>query len=104
MALVQKIDISSSTIFRTLLILIGFWFVYLIWDVLLMLFAAVVVASAIEPVADYLQRYKVPRALSVVLVYVVALIGIFGMLSLLIDPLTEQLRQLAQAIPSLVAS
>jgi predicted PurR-regulated permease PerM len=99
----QKIDISSSTIFRTLLILIGFWFLYLIWDVLLMLFAATVVASAIEPVANYLQRYKVPRALSVVIVYMAVLAVAGILLTLLIDPLTEQLRQLAQAIPTLLA-
>jgi predicted PurR-regulated permease PerM len=102
MAISQKIDISSSTIFRTLLILLGFWFLYLIWDVLLMLFAAVVVASAIEPLADYGQRYKVPRAVSVVVVYVAALLVVFGLVSLLIEPLTEQLRQLAQAIPGII--
>jgi len=100
----QKIDISSSTIFRTLLIVISFWFLYLIWDVLVMLFAAIVVASAIEPIANYLQRYKVPRALSVIIVYVAALILFGSLLTLLVDPLTEQLRQLAQAIPGLVSS
>lgn len=103
MPILQKIDISSSTIFRTVLILLGFWFLYLIWDVLLILFAAVVVASAIEPIADYLQRYRVPRAASVVVVYLAALLVLLGMVSLMIDPLTQQIRQLAQALPGIVA-
>jgi predicted PurR-regulated permease PerM len=103
MPILQKIDISSSTIFRTILILLGVWFLYLIWDVLLMLFAAVVVASAIEPIADYLQRYRVPRAASVVMVYLTALLILFGMVTLMIDPLTQQIRQLTLALPGIVA-
>lgn len=103
MRLRQKIDISSSTIFRVILILIGFWLVYLIWDVLLMLFAAGVVAAAIEPVADWGQRYRAPRAVSVAAVYAAVLLVLFGVVTLMIDPLSHQLRQLAQAIPGLVA-
>lgn len=103
MLLRQKIDISSSTIFRVILILIGFWLVYLIWDVLLMLFAAGVVAAAIEPLADWGQRYRAPRAVSVAVVYAAVLLVLFGVATLMIDPLSHQLRQLAQAIPGLVA-
>lgn len=102
MTLSQKIDISSSTIFRAVLILIGFWLLYLILDVLLMLFAAVIVASAIEPIANYFEGHRIPRAVSVVVVYVAVLLILFGIAGLMIDPLTQQIRQLALAMPAIV--
>ncbi|MFH1354028.1 MAG: AI-2E family transporter [bacterium] len=97
-----KIDISTGTIFRAVLILISFWFLYVIFDFLLMLFASVVVASAIRPVADRLERYRVPRALSVVLVYIVVLVLLSVVVSLIVPPLAEQVTQLAHALPALV--
>lgn len=97
----EKLDISSGAIFRVILIAIGFWFLYVILDLLVMLFAAVVVASAIQPVADWLQRYRVPRAGSVLLVYAVALVVFSIVVTLMIPPLTDQVVQLAHALPQL---
>lgn len=102
MANVQKIDISSSTIFRTILILVAFWFLYIIRDLLVVLIGAIIVAAAIEPVANRLQRYRMPRAVSVILVYV-AFLGLLGIAVTLIFPiLAEQTLQLAQAVPAMI--
>ena len=98
----QKIDITSSTIFRVILIAIGFWFLYVVVDLLVMLFAAVVIASAIKPVGNWLQAYRVPRALSVLLVYALVLIVFSGVVTLMIPPLTAQLTQFAHALPQLL--
>lgn len=98
----EKINITTSTIFRAVLILVSFWFLYVILDFLLMLFASVVVASAIKPVADSLERYRIPRALSAVFVYVLVLALLSVVVSLIIPPLMEQITQLAQALPALM--
>lgn len=98
----QKIDITSSTVFRIILVLIVFWFLYIIRDILLMLLAAFVVASAVEPVANWLQRYKVPRALTVIFVYLIILAVLSSVVTLMIPPLTEQVVQLAQTLPQVV--
>ena len=99
---VTRIDISSGTIFRIILIAVGFWFLYVIIDLLVMLFAAVVLASAIGPVANILQRYRIPRSVSVLLVYLVVLSVFSGVVTLMIPPLTEQMTQLAHALPQLL--
>lgn|SRR3989344_4045386 len=99
---ILKIEITPGTIFRVVLILIGGWFLYLIGDLLIMLFAAVVVASAIRPVADFLQPYRVPRAVAVLLVYGVALLVVAGVVTLMIPPLTEQTAQLLAALPQVL--
>lgn len=103
MATWQKIDVSSSTILRTILILLGFWFLYLIRDILLILFAAVVLAWAIEPLAAWLSRWKIPRGATVLLVYVVGLAVLSGVVSLLVPPLASQLKGVALQLPDIVA-
>lgn len=98
----QKIDISSSTIFRTILILLAFWFLYLIRDILVILLGAVVVAAAIEPLANRLQRYRLPRAVSVVSVYVAILAILALVITLIVPILAQQITQLVQAMPHLL--
>jgi predicted PurR-regulated permease PerM len=67
-----------------------------------MLFAAIVISAAVEPVANFLQRYRLPRTLSVTLVYIVLLLFLVGTATLLVEPLTDQITQLAMAAPHLV--
>ena len=98
----QKIDISTSTIFRTVMVLLGFWLIYAAFNIVVMLFAAFIVASVVEPVANYLERYKIPRAISVVLFYIVMLLVLAGVLSLMVDPLTRQVRQVAAQLPGTI--
>lgn len=97
-----KIDISSGTIFRIILIILGFWFLYVIRDVLLMLFAATVIAAVMEPVADRLQTYGLPRGISVLLIYALILALVVVIVTLMIPPLAEQVRQLAHVLPQVV--
>src|SRR3989344_1507144 len=104
MAVVQKIDISSSTIFRTILILLSFWFLYLIRDVLLILIGAIVIASAIEPLAARLQKYRLPRIVSVLAVYIVLLAIIATAVTLVVPIVGEQTAQFAQALPHVIQS
>lgn len=98
----QTVNISSGTIIRILVILLMVWFLYFIRDILLILFSAIIIASAVEPVANWLQRYKVPRAISVAGTYLVVL-GVLSLtVTLMVPPLTEQVVQLAQALPQVV--
>lgn len=99
---IQKIDISSSTIFRTILILLAFWFLYLIRDILVILLGAIVVAAAIEPLANRLQRYRLPRAVSVIAVYVAVLAVLALVITLVFPIIFQQVSQLYQALPHLL--
>lgn len=104
MKAVTRIDITARTIIRFLVILVGFWIVYLIRDVLLMLFAAAVIAAAIEPLAGWCEKRRIPRALTVIGVYVILLLLLSLVVSLMIPPLTEQITHLANAVPEVLAA
>lgn len=98
----RTIEISSGTILRTIFILLLLWFLYLVRDIILLLFIAIIIVAAIDPIVDRLQRKKIPRALSVVALYIL-LLSLFGfVVSLLVPPLTAEIEGLSQSFPQLI--
>ncbi len=95
----QSINISSSTIFRAIIILVGLIFLYLIRDILLIVLIAIVVASALNGPVSWLQRHRVPRLLGVIFIYLLFSLLIGLVVSLVFPPLAEQVKQLASHFP-----
>lgn len=95
-----KINIDSNTIFRIILILIGIWFLYYIRDVLVIIFIAFVLVSAITPLVDFLERFRLPRSLVTLAIYLALGAGFFYLISLLIPAVAEQIRLLANNLPT----
>lgn len=95
----QKIDISTSTLFRFLLIIIGFVFLYLIRDILLTVFIAFIIAAAIDGPVDWMAKHRIKRPLGTAIVYVLIL-GLFALfLFVVVPPLSGQLGVLASNLP-----
>jgi predicted PurR-regulated permease PerM len=63
------INISSSTIVKSLMFILLVVGLYFFWDLVLVILAAVVIASAMEPITRSLVRIKIPRILAVVMIY-----------------------------------
>jgi predicted PurR-regulated permease PerM len=95
----KKIEISTGIIFRTILILLCLWFIYLVRDVLILLIISVIIVAAIEPAVDYLQKKKIPRSLSVLMIYILLFTLIGGGFSLLIPPIISQFQDFSQNYP-----
>jgi len=98
----QIIDISTSTILRFILIILGIFFLYLIRDILLMLFVAVVIAAAIDGPVDWLERHKVRRFFGTAILYIFLFLLVAFFLYLVLPPLAGQLKILANNLPDLL--
>jgi len=96
----QIISITTSTIIRTLMIIGVVALAYFLRDLIVVLLASVVIASAAEPFTRSLMRWRLPRLLAVVLIYVVAIFGISASLYFFIPPLFIELSNLASTLPS----
>ena len=92
----MTISISTSTIIKLVLVLLALFFLWLIRDILAILFVAIILAALIDPLADWFERHKIPRALSVILIYVVLIALVSLILILLIPPIVEEFGQLAE--------
>ena len=95
----QKIDISTSTIFRFILIILGFVFLYLVRDILLTVFIAFIVAAAVDEPVDWLAKRKIPRPLGTALIYLLVFSLFVLFLYVVIPPLSGQLETLISNLP-----
>src|SRR5438105_12699482 len=90
----QTINISTITLLKVVFIGLLFWFLWQVRDVLLIFLISIIVSSAMDPVADTLAKWRIPRSLSVLFVYAIFL-GLIGLIGALIVPsLTEQYNQI----------
>ncbi|MBD1996012.1 AI-2E family transporter [Leptolyngbya sp. FACHB-541] len=95
----QRISISLSSvllIFGIIPLLIVLW---QLRSLIVLLMISVVLAAAIAPVVDWAERWRIPRWLTVVLVYLALIGGLTGV-SLLIGPTVfTQIEQLIRQLP-----
>ncbi|WP_286146593.1 AI-2E family transporter [Arthrospira platensis] len=104
---VEKQILSPSTVAMTLGTWIGFTAfliaIYILWRIkqaLLMIFAAVVLATALNRLTRQFQRLKLPRSLAVFLSISLFFLGITIGFLLVVPPLINQLEQLAKQVPA----
>ncbi|HYC79995.1 MAG TPA: AI-2E family transporter [Candidatus Binatia bacterium] len=94
---IQTVNVSTITIIKVVLVSLLLWFLFSVRDILLLLIISIIISSAIDPLADYLARKRVPRAISVLIVFILFL-SIFGMvIALLIPPIIEQFNSISQS-------
>jgi len=95
----QTINISTSTILRIVVVLLALAFLYIIRDILIVVFVAVIIAAAINGPVNWLQRHRVPRILGVTFIYLFILLLLALVVTLIFPPLAEQIKQLAVSFP-----
>jgi len=86
----KTINISTITILKVLGILLLAWVLWLTREILLIFLIAVIVSSAIDPVVEFLHKRKIPRALGVLMVYLVIVGIIVAAGFLFVPPLMQQ--------------
>lgn len=94
-----SISISTATIFKTLLIFILLYFLYLVRDILIILFISLIFASAVDPWVDWLQKKKIPRSISVFFIYFILFSFIALTVYLIIPPIVQQIGELTNNLP-----
>ena len=83
-----------------LLVAVSFLLLYRFRMVVLIVFAGVVVSMAMAPSVDWLQRHRLPRAVSVIVIYLILLVLLIAFVVLLVPPIVEQLSATVPKIES----
>ena len=92
-----SVSISTSAILKVLAVILLVWFLIAIKQIVLLLLISVIIASAIAPLADFLQKHRIPRGLSVLVVYAF-FIGILVLVGVLMAPaISDQFQQISQS-------
>ncbi len=97
----QTISISTGTFVKAGLIIIGLWFLWFIREIVAIFVAAIMLASLIDPFADWFTRKRIPRGLAVLIVYTI-LISVMSLIFVLLIPVVAE--QSVQMISNLSLS
>lgn len=75
----NSISISNGTIIRFFLIFIGFFLIWYLRDLMLIILTSIVLASFVESVVPYFKKIKLGRAFGVVILYALSLLFLAGL-------------------------
>ena len=96
------VTISSATFLKIILLLLVIVFFWIVRDVMFLLLVSIVLAAAFDPWVDWFQKKKIPRAFSILGIYLM-LLGVVSLAISLIVPLVmEQLNELIKNLPHII--
>jgi len=98
----KKVEISYKTIVFTFLLIILFWFLYVVRDVIVEFFVALLIMTILNPLVTKLSKRKIPRGVSILMVYLF-LFGCVGFtIAAVIPPLIEQSSSFINNLPRFI--
>ena len=96
----QPVYLTSGTILRAILFILLFVFVYIVRDIVIVLLTAVVIASAIDPGVRWFERRRIPRVISVILVYLLTFMLLALGFYIFIPPLLSDVINIIGDLPT----
>lgn len=94
-----KVEISHKTIIFTVFFLLFLYFLFQIRHILLLIFIAIIFMSTLSPIVDKMQKLKIPRGLSIFIIYIIIWATISYGIASLVPPLVEQSTKFISRLP-----
>ncbi len=98
----QKIEISFKTIAMILGTLIALAVLWKIKDIIAIFFICVMFMEAINPIVSRIEKFKIPRILSITIVYLLIIAVLVVAVAVIVPILVEQTTSLINTIPGLI--
>jgi len=98
-----RIEITTGTMLRGILLIIMVAFLFYLRDLVLVILTAVVIASAIEPGITRFSKWRVPRLPAVIIIYLIVAIIFVGLFYFLVPPLLDDAVNFVNTLPEKIA-
>lgn len=102
MAEIKKIEISHRTIIFTVLFLLFLYVLFLVRRILVIFFISVVLMSALNPAVNRLEKWRLPRLLAILVIYLLVIVGLALIIAGVAPPLVEQTGILIDRLPGYI--
>ncbi len=96
-----SINISLTSIVKVAAAALILFFLYLISDILYLVFLSFFLTTLIEPLVDFFQEKRIPRTLSMFIIYFFLIVLIAALVWLIAPPIALQVNQLIANFPDL---
>lgn len=94
-----NINITSGSVIKVILFTLLIVLLFYLRDLLLIILTAIVIASSIEPVVVWMKRYKIPRVISVIIVYILIIGFLFGLIYTFLPPILDEAGGFIATVP-----
>jgi len=95
----QRVEISQKSIMFAIFVLLGFFLLHRLRDILVLVFLCMIFASALNPIVRSIQKYlRFPRSLAILFVYVIVISIIATLTSFVIPPLIRETASLIMGL------
>ena len=94
------IEISPKTMLWALLIGALAVLLFMVREILGVLIFAIIIASALEPLLEYLEKRKIPRLLSLVVVYLLFFVFFAALIYIVLPLILDQLKNFGENYPA----
>lgn len=96
----EKIEISYKTIVFTIFFTLFLLFLYQIRKIILFLFISLIFVSALSPIVDKMEKFKIPRRLAVFLIYLLIILTLVLIIASVMPIVISQTVSLIERLPS----
>ncbi len=97
-----NVHIGVGTIITTVLVLLGVALLFYLKDLVLVVLTAVVIASSVEPAILWMKKYRIPRVISVIIVYLLIFLLLFSLFYAFVPPLLDEAAGFISSLPGLL--
>lgn len=95
-----SVSITPGTIITAILLVLGLATLFYLKDLVLIVLTAIVISSSIEPGVLWLMRYRFPRVLAVLSIYIVVIGTFLGGLYFFLPLVTDEASQVISKLPA----
>ena len=92
-------DISTLALIKIFILGLVVFFLFFVRDVILIVFVALILASAFDPWVDWMQKHKIPRGLGLLIIYFIVILLLAGTVYLIIPPIATEVKALSADFP-----
>lgn len=97
----SSITVSTLTIIKVVAALLGLWLLYTISDIVILTLVSLLLAASLTPWVEKMQRYHIPRSISMVVIYVVMSVVLAVAILLIVPPMANEIGSIATSFPAL---
>jgi predicted PurR-regulated permease PerM len=95
----QYIEAWTKILFHGVIAVLALFFVYLIRDIIVIFFVAIIITASVAPAIERLEALRIPRTLAVLGVYALIVGVLATIISLMVPVLSAQVREFSENVP-----
>jgi len=99
-----RIEISYKTVVFIALFTIGLWLLIQIRQIIILVFLSIILLSALHQPVDWLTAKRIPRILSIAIVYILLIAAIAFVVGTIIPPLISQTTEFVSRLPQIAGT